>query len=143
MFQHVLRETRRNGWKSRRKWQKAQRRKQREEQRLAKAKDYAEPDRWINVDGLMIGVHVLRERFRGTVEYRFEFRRKDGSNGRLAMDFGEADLVVLQKAVQVARRYRGFQERKRKATRRLQYGPGGTTPSKAASTPRVNRGNRD
>ena len=115
MFQRILRERRRNRWKSRRKWEKAQRIKQREEQRLREAKEYAKPDLYLNVEGVVIGVHVLRNRFKGNVEYRFEFHRKDGSNKQLAADFGEVDLAVLKKAVQVAKLYRGFKEREQQS----------------------------
>lgn len=142
MFQRILREKRRNGWKSRRKWEKSQRIKRREEQRLRKAREYAEPDGWSNVDGVKVGIHVLRNRFKGTVEYRFEFRRKDGLNKPLATDFGEVDLVALQKAVQKAIDIAASKSGNSKATRRLQNGRRETTPSKAASAPHVNQGNR-
>ena len=113
MFQRILRERRSNGWKSRRKWQNAQRKVKREEEALRKAREYAKPDEWLNVEGMVIGVHILRDRFHDSVEYRFEFHRKDGANKRLVTDFGEKDLKVLLKAVSVATRYREYDRRRR------------------------------
>ena len=143
MFQRILRERRRNGWKSRRKWQKAQRKIRREEQKLRKSREYAKPDRWLNVEGVVIGVHVLRNRFRGPVEYRFEFHRKDGANKQLATDFGEQDLDVLRKAMTVATRYREFARRKQASKRHANIGVVEAKPSKVKSLPKVSHGNRN
>lgn len=142
MFKRILRERRRNSGKSRRKWQKAQRKKRREEQKLRKAREYAQPDRWVNVQGVVIGVHILRNHYRGPVEYRFEFLRKDGTNKRLVTDFGEQDLRVLFKAVQAAARYCELDRQKRAPKRRRNVGVMETKPSKAASRPKVSQGNR-
>ena len=142
MLQRILRERRRRGWKSRRKWEKAQRKKRREEQELRKSREYAKPDRWLNVEGVVVGVHVLRNRFRGPVEYRFEFHRKDGANRQLATDFGEPDLAVLVKAITVATQYREFDRRRRELERKARVGVSETKPSKAKSHPKVSQGSR-
>jgi hypothetical protein len=142
MFQRILRERRRNRWKSRRKWQKAQRKIRREEQELRKSREYAKPDRWLNVQGVVIGVHILRNRFRSPVEFRFEFHRKDGANKQLATDFGEQDLDVLLKAITVATRYREFHRRKRASKRNGNVGVVEAKPSKVKSLPKVSQGNR-
>ena len=143
MFQRILRERRRNGWKSRRKWQKAQRKKQRAEEEVRKSREYAKPDRWLNVEGVVVGVHVLRNRFRGSVEYRFEFHRKDGANKRLVTDFGEQDLDVLRKAVVVAARLREFDRQKRATERDVNIGVAEAKPSKVKALPKVSQGNRN
>ena len=108
MFRSILRESRRRKWKSTRKWQKAKRKQQRLEDQLQKAREVAEPDRWFNAKGLVVGVHVLRNRYRGTEEYRFEFFRKDGTRYPFASDFGERDLDALIYAIQCAKRYRDY-----------------------------------
>lgn len=142
MFQKILRERRRNGWKSRRKWRKAQQLKRREEERIRKAKDYAKADLDTNVDGVVVGIHILRDRFRDSVELRFEFRRKEGRQAQLATDFGEADFIALKKAIEYAKRYCEHQRRK-SANLHVVNGHGGSKPSKASSAPRVNPRNRN
>ena len=135
MFKRILRERRRNSGKSRRKWQKAQRTKRREEQKLRKAREYAEPDGWFNVQDVVIGVHILRNRYRGPVEYRFEFARKDGASKRLVTDFGEQDLDVLLKAVAVATQYREFDRRTGASKRNVNLRAIKAKPSKVKSLP--------
>lgn len=143
MFQKILRERRRNGWKSRRKWRKAQELKRREEERIREAKGYAKPDLEKNVDGVVIGVHILRDRFRGSVELRFEFHRKEGRQPQLATDFGEADLAALKEAVDFAMQCCERQRQESKSAKlHVVDGHGGSKPSKASSTPRVNQRNR-
>ena len=142
MFQRILRERRRNEWKSRRKWHKAWRKIQREEQELRKSREYAKPDRWFSEEGVVVGVHFLRNRYRGSIEYRFEFHRKDGANKRLDTDFGEQDLAVLLKAVAKSRRYREFDRQRRASKRDENFGVVETKPSKAKSLPKVSQGNR-
>ena len=133
MFRAIMRERRKNAWKSRRKWQKAVRQKQRHEAELRKATQYAQPDRWINVNGVVIGVHVLRDRFRGPVQYRFEFYRKDSAQKGLASDFGEQDLGTLARAINAATRYRKFAEARRNSKRSTNHGMREAKPSKVAS----------
>lgn len=137
MFQRIARERRKKGWKSRRKWQKAQRIKRREEERLRKSREYATPDHQFNVDGVVVSVHELRNRFRGPVEYRFEFHRKDGPNKQLASDFGDQDLDVLIKAITISARYREIIHKKREASQRGNTGITKFKPSKARTLPRA------
>ena len=141
MFRAIMRERRRNAWKSQRKWQKAVRTKQRLEEQLRKASEYAEPDRWHNIAGVMIGVHVLRDRYRGQ-SYRFEFCRKDDAQKKPPRDFGEHDLQALVKAVEAAAKYRKFVETQERSRRSTAHGTRRAKPSKAASGPRVRQGSR-
>ncbi len=143
MFRAIMRERRKNAWKSRRKWQKAVRKKQRHEAELRKATQYAQPDRWFNIDGVVIGVHVLRDRFRGPVQYRFEFYRKDSAQRGLVSDFGEQDLRTLAKAINAATKYRKFAEARRNSKRSTNHGTRETKPSKVASqSPRSSGGRK-
>ena len=143
MFQRILRERRRKGWKSRRKWQKAQRLKQREEEKLRKAREYAAPDLTRNVKGVVVGIHVLRNRFRGSVEYRFEFHRKDGANKRLVTDFGEQDLNVLREVILKATRLCESERRKHSSACDVNVGEFEAKPSKVKRRPKVSQGNRN
>ena len=59
MFRAIKRARRAKAWKSQRKWQHAMRKKKRHEEELRQAMKYAQPDRWINVHGVVIGVHLL------------------------------------------------------------------------------------
>ncbi len=126
----LLRRRRKRIWKSKRKWQKSLERKRRLEEELHKVRQYTEPDRSFNVKGLLVGVHILRDRFRGSTELRFEFFRKEGTK-RLASDFGEHDLDALLKAVRCAKHYRTLVERKRRSAKQSASGNTGAVPSKA------------
>ena len=142
MFRAMKRARRGKAWKSQRKWQHALRKKQRHEDELRQTMKYAQPDRWINVRGVVIGVHLLRSRFRGPLQYRFEFYRKDSAQKGLAVDFGEDDLPTLVEAVQAATRYRKFVESRESSNRSRNHGTRDTKPSKAASRSPRSSGSR-
>jgi hypothetical protein len=102
----IARERRARKWKSTRQWQNAQREKRKLEKRLGRLKEALKPDDDFNVEGIMVGVHVIRGRFQGGREFRFEFGRKEARDRHLAHDFGERDLDVLIEAVRRAKVYR-------------------------------------
>ncbi len=98
MFNTILRERRQRKWSAKR---KAMDRKTKLEQQLEKLEKRIEPDHWKNEDGILVGIHSCRGRYRRP-EFRFEFYRKDPLRGRVA-DFGEADLDALIEAIEAVK----------------------------------------
>ena len=101
----IAREKRARKWKSTREWQQAQREKRKLEKRLGILKQRLEPDRRINVNGICLDVHVIRDRYRGGPRYHFEFGRKVSGDKDLDQDYGEHDLDALINAVQCAKTF--------------------------------------
>ena len=141
MFGARSRRKRKRTWKSGKKWRKSQERKRRLEDELQKVREYTKPDLTFNVRGLVVGVHMLRERFRSDTEFRFEFFRKERTE-RLASDFGERDLDTLLEAVRLAKQCREAVQRQRRAERQRALGNIEPPPSKAKAHPRVRQGSR-